>query len=203
MAAAKTTRERLLDTALALFAESGVEAVSLRSINAAAGVSPGILHYHFGNRDTLLDALLHRELPALTAARTRRVDAIADSHAPPSTAAIAAALVDPYLEYLGRGEPAAGPFLRLLARLTLDGSALPETIDHSRAHDLARLARGLEGLVPGLDHAGAEHRLAMATDTGLFAAARWASPLDIGRTERSARAAALLHFIAAGLAVPG
>ncbi len=42
-------RELILDTAEHLFAEQGVNAVSLRAINAAAGASPGVLHYHLSS----------------------------------------------------------------------------------------------------------------------------------------------------------
>ncbi len=45
------TRKRILDTAERLFGERGVAAVSLRDINRAAGISQGVLHYHFGGRD--------------------------------------------------------------------------------------------------------------------------------------------------------
>ncbi|MBP6382754.1 MAG: helix-turn-helix transcriptional regulator, partial [Pseudomonadales bacterium] len=44
------TRKRILDTAERLFGERGVAAVSLRDINRAAGISQGVLHYHFGGR---------------------------------------------------------------------------------------------------------------------------------------------------------
>lgn len=56
------TRDRILDQAERLFAERGIDAVSLRAINAAAGVSPGILHYHFGNREPLIESIISRRL---------------------------------------------------------------------------------------------------------------------------------------------
>ena len=48
-------RQQILTVAETLFAEHGVDAVSLRKINAAAGVSPGVLHYHFGSREIEAD----------------------------------------------------------------------------------------------------------------------------------------------------
>lgn len=55
-------RERLLREAARLFAERGVDGVSTREICAAAGVNPGAIHYHFGDKDGLYAEVLR--LPA-------------------------------------------------------------------------------------------------------------------------------------------
>ena len=50
------TRERLLLEAMRLFAQEGMNAVSLRRIVAAAGASNlSALHYHFGNRERVVE----------------------------------------------------------------------------------------------------------------------------------------------------
>ena len=46
-------RQRLIDTALRLFAEHGRDHVSLRQIAAEAGVTHGSIRYHFGTKDKL------------------------------------------------------------------------------------------------------------------------------------------------------
>ncbi len=51
-------RERLLAEAMRLFGERGVDAVSTREICAAAGVNPGAIHYHFGDKDGLYREVL-------------------------------------------------------------------------------------------------------------------------------------------------
>jgi AcrR family transcriptional regulator len=53
-------RELLLDAALRLFAEQGPEGVSIRAVNREAGLGPASVHYHFGTKEALLDAALHR-----------------------------------------------------------------------------------------------------------------------------------------------
>jgi AcrR family transcriptional regulator len=60
------TKRRILDAALELFATNGLAGTSLREIRLAAQQrNAGALHYHFGDKDGLLRALLERELPLL------------------------------------------------------------------------------------------------------------------------------------------
>lgn len=51
-------RERLLQEAMRLFGERGFDAVTTREICAAAGVNPGAIHYHFGDKDGLYREVL-------------------------------------------------------------------------------------------------------------------------------------------------
>jgi AcrR family transcriptional regulator len=53
----RTARAVIRDEALRLFAEHGPDAVSVRQIAAAAGVSPGLVIYHFGSKDGLREAV--------------------------------------------------------------------------------------------------------------------------------------------------
>ncbi|HEY5247653.1 MAG TPA: helix-turn-helix domain-containing protein, partial [Dermatophilaceae bacterium] len=52
------TRQRLLDAAAALFAERGVDAVSIDAVAEAADRTSGALYAHFGSKAGLLNALL-------------------------------------------------------------------------------------------------------------------------------------------------
>lgn len=54
------TKERLLDTALALFNAQGSAAVSTNHIAQAAGISPGNLYYHYRNKEEIIFALFER-----------------------------------------------------------------------------------------------------------------------------------------------
>jgi TetR/AcrR family transcriptional regulator, regulator of cefoperazone and chloramphenicol sensitivity len=53
----RTARAVIRDEALRLFAADGPDAVTVRQIAAAAGVSPGLVVHHFGSKDGLREAV--------------------------------------------------------------------------------------------------------------------------------------------------
>ena len=55
------TRDRILDTALRLFNQSGTAAVSTNHIADALGISPGNLYYHFRNKEAIIRALFEQQ----------------------------------------------------------------------------------------------------------------------------------------------
>ncbi|MGH8082287.1 MAG: TetR/AcrR family transcriptional regulator [Lysobacter sp.] len=55
-------RARLLDAAIACYARQGIAATSLRAIAAEAGVNPALLHYYFGDKEQLQEAVSNERL---------------------------------------------------------------------------------------------------------------------------------------------
>lgn len=97
------TRDKLLDAATALFAERGVANVSLAEIVRAADQrNTSAIHYHFGGRDQVVEAILARHVPAL---RARRLELLEHARATPSddVRSVAEALVRPVTELAQRG----------------------------------------------------------------------------------------------------
>src|SRR5580704_13510890 len=82
-----------MDAAERLFAERGIDAVSLRTINAEAGYSVAALHYHFATRDGLIRALLARAQPRMFAERARRIEALSHEREPALESIVAALLL--------------------------------------------------------------------------------------------------------------
>jgi len=109
----------LLDAAEAEFADAGIEAGSLRKIMRAAGTDPGAVHYHFGGRNALAEAVLDRVLAPLNA-RRRELLQSASSAGPPPLEQLVEALIRPDIETAhalhtrspGRGRLIAAIYLR-------------------------------------------------------------------------------------------
>jgi AcrR family transcriptional regulator len=100
----RTSRARIRDAAIERFAEDGVDGTSVRSVAAAAGVSPGLVIHHFGSKDALRVAC-DQHVAALIRERKR-------------------AAMGPGMDPLGslRAGEAGPPLLRYLARTLVDGS---------------------------------------------------------------------------------
>jgi AcrR family transcriptional regulator len=98
-----STREQLLDAATRLFAERGIDNVSIAEIVRTAGQrNVSAVHYHFGNRDEVLRAVLARHVPTIAA---RRQELLARARATPGSDIHAAveAIVRPVTEFAQRG----------------------------------------------------------------------------------------------------
>jgi AcrR family transcriptional regulator len=75
-AGADDTRTRILDAAERLFAERGIEGVSVRAILADAGVNVALAHYHFGSREGLIEELLRTRVAPLVQELLRGLDEV-------------------------------------------------------------------------------------------------------------------------------
>lgn len=96
------TRERILDTAERLFAERGYSAVSTRNITDEAGVNIAAIHYHFGSKEAVLDAVFKRRLDPINQRREQLLEACDRGGAGKSAMAdILAAFIGPTLELGG------------------------------------------------------------------------------------------------------
>lgn len=119
-AAGPEWRARLLDAAIACFTRNGIAATSLRAIAAEAGVTPALVHYYFGDKAQLVQALVEeRLLPALAPLRERIEQAGDDP----------AALIAGYVHGIGDAI-AANPWLPALwvREVLCEGGALREVL---------------------------------------------------------------------------
>ncbi len=115
-AAGNSTRERILSAAERLFAERGIDAVSLREITRASGSKNSIsLQYHFENRDGVLQAIMDKHLPAVEALRHVMLDEI-EAQADVDIRRLASALVRPIASKLADADGGEA-FLQIYADL--------------------------------------------------------------------------------------
>jgi AcrR family transcriptional regulator len=143
-------REAIMDVAERLFAERGIDAVSLRTINSEAGYSVAALHYHFGSRDGLVRALLARAQPPMLEARNRMLTALAAKRAP-TLREIVDALIRPLAVGMPENISASAYRLRFLSRLFFDRSPyLASTLEEGLQLFMPLLTRTLPHLDAGL-----------------------------------------------------
>jgi TetR/AcrR family transcriptional regulator, regulator of cefoperazone and chloramphenicol sensitivity len=116
----RTARAAIRDEALRLFAERGPDAVTVRQIGTAAGVSPGLVLHHFGSKEGLRRAVDEHVLGLFD----RMLGEMTGEHAP--------GLYDPaasgsVAEAIARHLPPDSPVPEYLRRLLLtDGDAARE-----------------------------------------------------------------------------
>ncbi|MFC9788494.1 TetR/AcrR family transcriptional regulator [Rhodococcus sp. NPDC127528] len=115
------TRAKLVKVAERLFAAQGVDAVSVRAVNAAAGLGPASVHYHFGSKDDLLSAVLVDLGGPVRDRIAANVAALAADPEPADTEALVRALTDPYLELLLQQRIRGLRWVKIIAQLSPEG----------------------------------------------------------------------------------
>lgn len=115
------TRLRLIKTAERLFATQGVDAVSVRAVNAAAGLGPASVHYHFGTKEDLLAAVLVDLGGAVRDQITANVAELAAGPRPADADALVRAVTGPYLELLLRQRTRGMRWVKIIAQISPEG----------------------------------------------------------------------------------
>jgi AcrR family transcriptional regulator len=145
------TRRRLIGASERLFSEQGVDAVSIRAINHAAGLGPASVHYHFGSKEALLEAVLLDQGVGVRERIRQRTRALAAWPDAPTARQLVEALALPYLEQLER-EPIRGrSWVRIVARLTCTREEILERLGEGVFSDLfAQVRRAYPSTEPAL-----------------------------------------------------
>jgi AcrR family transcriptional regulator len=110
-------RQLILSAALKLFAEHGVDGVSIRAVNREAGLGPASVHYHFGTKEALVDAVLHVYGDTVISAVKIRAKEISSSEGLVTARDLVTMLADPYVELLRSHGPEGQAWLRLVSQL--------------------------------------------------------------------------------------
>src|SRR5688572_7533245 len=99
-------RRTIVETAERMYAERGLNGVSLREIGAAAGqLNTGAARYHFGSKLGLINAVFELRMAPINADRERLLDEIEADDAVGDLRRLAVAFVLPLAGALGTREP--------------------------------------------------------------------------------------------------
>jgi AcrR family transcriptional regulator len=148
------TRERILEAAQTLFAERGIDAVSLREINAAAGANSAAAHYHFGSKEAVLEDLFVQRARVIANRRLELLGNVKRNRkGQPVLEEVLRAFLQPALEVAGA--PGGEAFIRLRARLAFEPTAARQAIlgkafDASSRQFVEALQQALPALAPEL-----------------------------------------------------
>jgi len=151
----KDTKSLILDAAEKLFANDGFSATSMRQITTAANVNLAAINYHFGSKDSLIDAVISRRLEPINKERLDLLNHLEDEAGEkgPALEEIVEAFIGPPLRMRHAGGSKATHFMLLLGRVMSDPSdrvmtqftdLLRETIERFSA----ALSRALPDLSP-------------------------------------------------------
>lgn len=139
------TREKLLQTALRLYAEEGLNAVSLRRISSATGCkNSAAVHYHFRNKLGVLQALVERITAEIESLHQRQ------ETQPKTLHSACRECLLPIIQ-LANSTPWGGNALRFLSRLVSEGDADIKTLVNTLyAPRFQRLDDALAQVLPDL-----------------------------------------------------
>jgi AcrR family transcriptional regulator len=118
----KDTKRDILNAAELLFAARGPQATSLRQIIGRAKVNLAAVHYHFGSKESLLQAVMSRRLVPLNAERLALLEEQerACGRRPVPLRKVLGALVGPALRLSRNPEKGGAVFMQLLGRCFME-----------------------------------------------------------------------------------
>lgn len=112
-------KETILDAAEGLFARHGFHGVTTRQVAAEAGVDTALIHYYFGAKRELFDAVFLRRAEILNQAREASMNAYVAAHdaAAMTVEGVIEAFIEPLLRISQEGGPGWKSYFALVAQV--------------------------------------------------------------------------------------
>lgn len=112
-------KQTILDAAEGLFARHGFYGVTTRQVAAEAGVDTALIHYYFGAKRELFDAVFLRRADIVNSERIASMDAYEKAHAGAmTTKGVIEAFIDPLIERSLTGGPGWKNYFALVAQVS-------------------------------------------------------------------------------------
>ncbi|MCO6188489.1 TetR/AcrR family transcriptional regulator [Rhizobium sp. L1K21] len=168
------TRLSLILAAERIFSEEGISNTSLRRITQAAGQrNESAIHYHFGSREGVVQAILDLRTTPINAARIALVEEMraAAGGAPLGSRDIARLLVIPLANYL-RSSAGKSHYLRFLSMLWIDRPIWRKFEGRTQDAGLRMMREALIEAKPHIPAVVMRQRFAMAMQMGSSILAR-------------------------------
>ena len=188
------SRESILDAAEELFARQGVRGASIRSINKAAGLSPAAVHYHFGSRDAVLDAVIQRQGVVVFGRINELADALIKGRRRAGVNAIVQIPATAYSELLERDRARGASWLRVIGQLSLSHE---EHLTRISQPATVRLLELLGRAHPDASHAVLQESLTLAMTTFIQLVGQ--VPQETDKSDIHGQLNLLAQFVAGGL----
>lgn len=153
MTAATDTKAALLDAAEAAFGEVGFQRASIRQIVARAGVNLASVHYHFGSKQALLEAVFDRCVGPVNRERLELLAAAEEAagDGKPGLEAVLRAFLEPLLRHGGRQADRRERMRRLYGRLMGEpADELRRMMQRQFSGILRRFGEAFQRAAPGL-----------------------------------------------------
>ena len=177
----------------------------MRSITEEAGVNAAAIHYHFGSKETLLEAVLARRVLPLNQEQLKRLEQLemAVAGGPLPTRELLEAFLAPLVALRAELGDHTAPFGNLMAWLWIERDLYPRPpalFDDLLSRFADAACQGREDLEP--DEAAERLEYAVGATSQVLQHASGDSSLAELR-EIEARLDRLVSFLAAGLEMPG
>ena len=201
-----TTKEIILNAAEQLYADKGFAATSLRAITKAAGVNTAAIHYHFGPKEALIEAVIARRVEPVNRTRLALLDDIETAH--PDGALPLEEILEAFLGpaiRLRLDSPGDSEVLpRLVARMAMEaGNELRDIVMHVFAEVRRRFVPALCRALTDVSEEEVLWRMHMMIGSMCFAVAVPNGQAFPGHPDREVRTRELLdrlvRFTAAGM----
>jgi AcrR family transcriptional regulator len=161
-------RSRLLDAAERLFAERGIDAVSLNSIAKFANQLNGsVMQYHFGSKTGVIRAILERRMEDLNRRRNELIDSIDMSDRVQALHQVAEAMVLPFAEHLYT--EGGSSYLRFIAQVSFSADqSVFELVRGTNDSAVRKIAVLVQEIMCDMKPDVVRHRLALVTHLVLY-----------------------------------
>lgn len=200
--ASGSTKDAILDSAEALFADADLASVTMRAIAEHAGVDPASITYHFGGKTELLVAVIRRRFAILREHRMRALTRVlAESEETPTARQLLDTVYRPWFELISSGDVGWRSYAKIVAAMP-DSPILRELVNERSGDWELALNAALNRALPGADEAVIRQAFTLTLGAALYVAAPPQLVLIAQDADEPAAGTPsypdFLHFIASG-----